>query len=315
LSRLDEISEYVNHLSFDLKAEMLVAILAEQRADLAEILSAFDGQLKRVWSRDIAWSTVAHLETGDNMLCFHLNRDGIYDALPEALFHNNSGNEDQSAEEMAKDSMKIRAEEKETRMFFQPFENEIFLQRVQLSMMENKLIRSINAEFLTAVIPYFWKVDNNLPEIYVARLKKILPLVHQVTGDLALTAQCLENIIREKVEVTASDEHTEGIASGDFLFSGVLGKSTLGVDTISGNQVSDFVNRLIFSIGPINDTETGELVKAGRMDRFLDCFYGYFVPFEYETDTKYIFGTEQSLFVLNDNDDAEFSHLGYNSLI
>jgi hypothetical protein len=315
LSRLDEISEYVNHLSFDLKAEMLVAILAEQRADLAEILSAFDGQLKRVWSRDIAWSTVAHLETGDNMLCFHLNRDGIYDALPEALFHNNSGNEDQSAEEMAKDSMKIRAEEKETRMFFQPFENEIFLQRVQLSMMENKLIRSINAEFLTAVIPYFWKVDNNLPEIYVARLKKILPLVHQVTGDLALTAQCLENIIREKVEVTASDEHTESITSGDFLFSGVLGKSTLGVDTISGNQVSDFVNRLIFSIGPINDTETGELVKAGRMDKFLDCFYGYFVPFEYETDTKYIFGTEQSLFVLNDNDDAEFSHLGYNSLI
>jgi hypothetical protein len=315
LSRLDEISEYVNHLSFDLKAEMLVAILAEQRADLAEILSAFDGQLKRVWSRDIAWSTVAHLETGDNMLCFHLNRDGIYDALPEALFHNNSGNEDQSAEEMAKDSMKIRAEEKETRMFFQPFENEIFLQRVQLSMMENKLIRSINAEFLTAVIPYFWKVDNNLPEIYVARLKKILPLVHQVTGDLALTAQCLENIIREKVEVTASDEHREGITSGDFLFSGVLGKSTLGVDTISGNQVSDFVNRLIFSIGPINDTETGELVKAGRMDKFLDCFYGYFVPFEYETDTKYIFGTEQSLFVLNDNDDTEFSHLGYNSLI
>ena len=64
---------------YDLKAEMLVAVLAEQRIDLGEILAAFDGQLKRVWSRDIAWSTVDNLETGDNMLCFHLNRDGIYD--------------------------------------------------------------------------------------------------------------------------------------------------------------------------------------------------------------------------------------------
>lgn len=315
LSQLDEISEYVNHLSFDLKAEMLVAVLAEQRADLGEIMSAFDGQLKRVWSKDIARSTVDHLETGDKMLCFHLNRDGIYDMLPEALFHNNSGNEDQSVEEMAKDSMKIRTEEKETRIFFQAFENEIFLQRVQLAMMETKLIGRLNAEFLTAVIPNFWEVDNDLPEIYVARLKKMLPLVHQVTGDLALTAQCLENIIGEKVQVTVSDEHTEGIATEDFLFSGVLDKSTLGIDTISGNQVSDFVNRLIFSIGPINDTETDELIKAGRMDRFLDCFYGFFVPFEYETDTKYVFGTEQSLFVLNDNDDTEFSHLGYNSVI
>ena len=315
MSRLDEISEYVNHLSFDLKAEMLAAILAEHRIDLGEILADFDGQLKRVWSRDIAWSTVDHLETGDNILCFHLNRDGIYDSLPEAFFHNNSVNEDQSAEEMAKDSMKLRSEEKEARMFFQPFENEIFLQRVQLSMTENKLLMSINTEFLTAVIPYFWKVDNDLPEIYVARLKKMLPLVHQVTGDLVLTAQCLENIIREKVEVTASDEHIDDITSVDFLFSGVLGKSTLGVDTISGNQVGDFVNRLIFAIGPINDTETDELIKTGRMDRFLDCFYGFFVPFEYETDTKYIFGTEQSLFVLNDEADDKIPHLGFNSVI
>ena len=68
MSKLDEISQYINQLPFDLKAEMLVAVLAEQRVDLGEILAAFDGQLKRVWSRDIAWSSVDNLETGDNML-------------------------------------------------------------------------------------------------------------------------------------------------------------------------------------------------------------------------------------------------------
>jgi hypothetical protein len=315
LSKLAEISQYINQIPFDLKAEMLVAVLAEQRVELNEILAAFDGQLKRVWSRDIAWSTVDRLETGDNMLSLHLNRDSIYDALPEALFHNSSGNEEQSAKEMAKDSMKLRSEEKETRMFFQPFENEIFLQRVQLALMENKLFESVNAEFLTGIIPDFWKVDNDLPEIYIARLKKILPLIHQVTGDSVLTAQCLEYIIKENVKVIADDEHKGGVTPGDSLFSGVIGKSILGVDTISGNQVNDFVDRLIFSIGPITDTETSKLVKEGRMDTFLDCFYGYFVPFEYEIDTKYIFGKEQSVFMLNDDTDSEISYLGYNSVI
>jgi hypothetical protein len=294
---------------------MLVAILAEQRIDLGEILAAFDGQLKRVWSRDIAWSKVDYLETGDNMLCLHLNRDGIYDALPEALFHNNSGNNDQSAEEMAKDSSKLRTEEKEARSFFQPFENEIFLQRVQLAIMENNLFIRIYTEFLTGIIPHFWKIDDDLPEIYVTRLKKMLPFINQVTGDLALTTECLEYIIKQKVEITDDDEHKEDIAPEDFLFSGELGKSILGVDTISGNYVGDFVNRLIFSIGPIIDTETAKFVKEGIMDRFLDCFYGYFVPFEYEIDTKYIFGIEQSLFMLNSNTDVGISCLGYNSVI
>jgi hypothetical protein len=297
------------------KAEMLVAVLAEQGVDPGEILAAFDGQLKRVWSRDIAWATVDELETGDHMLSLHLNRDGIYDFLPETLFHSNSGNEDQSAEEMAKESMKLRAEEKETRMFFQPFENEIFLQRVQMAIMENKLFKSINSEFLTGIIPYFWRVNDDLPEIYVTRLKKLLPLIHVITGDIVLTGQCLEFILKEKVEVTTSDESKDGVVPQDFLFSGILGQSILGVDTISGNQVHELFDRLIFSIGPIINPETSELVKEGRMDRFLDCFYGYFVPFEYEIDTKYIFGSEQSVFMLNDNIDAEISFLGYNTVI
>jgi hypothetical protein len=249
------------------------------------------------------------------MLSVHLNRDGIYDLLPEALFHSDFGNEDQSGEEMAKDSMKLRVQEKETRMFFQPFENEIFLQRVQLAMMENQLFKSIYAEFLTGILPNFWRVDYDLPENYVVRLKKLLPLVYRITGDFSLTAQCLEYILKEKVKITTAAEHTDGIAHRDFHHSAVLGKSLLGVDTISGNMVNGFVDRLIFSIGPIINPEANELIKDGSMDMFLDCFYSYFIPFELDIDTKYIFGKEQSLFMLNDDTDAKTSYLGYNSVL
>jgi len=315
LSNLDEISQYVNQLPFDLKAEMLVAVLAEHRVDPGEILASFDGNLKRAWSRDIASSSVEHLETGDNLLSIHLNRDGIYDGLPELLFHSDPGNEDLSGEEMAKNSMKVRAEEKEARMFFQPFENEIFIQRVQLAMLENRIFNEINAEFLMGIIPHFWRVDNDLPENYVSRLKKLLPLVHQIAGDHSLTAQCLEFILKEHVTISTIEDNSDEIAPGDFHYSGVIGKSLLGVDTISGNFVNGFIGHLISSIGPIMNPETTELVKNGRMNRFLVCFYSYFIPFELDIETKFIFEAERSLFMLNDNDDAEISYLGYNTVI
>jgi hypothetical protein len=315
LSRLDEISQYINQLSFDLKAEMLVAILAEQRIDLREILATFDGQLRRTWSRDIAWSAVDQLETDEIMLSLHLNRDGIYDVLPEVIFHSNYGNEDQSAKEMAKDSMEMRSEEKETRSFFQPFENEIFLQRVQLAMIENQLFKNLDARFLTAMVPDFWRVDQDLPENYVDHLRKLLPLVHQITGDFDLTAQSLEFIIKEKVSISISSEDLDDISQSDFHNTGVLNESLLGINTITGNLDNGFFNLLLCSIGPIMHTETRELIKNGMMTRFLDGFYSYFIPFELEVDTKYVFGTEQSLLLLNDNSDANLSYLGYNSVI
>ena len=315
MSRIEEISQYVNKLSFDLKAEMMVAVQAEQELDPNKILAAFDGQLKRNWSRDIAGSTAENLETGEEILCLHLNRDGVYDTLPELLFHKNLETDNQSAEEMAKDSMRLKAEEKESRSFFQPFENEIFMLGVQLSMEENQLFKNIYTEFLTAIIPDFWRIDNDLPEDYVNRLKKLIPLVYRITGDYSLTAQCLEFIIKESVKISTAAEKADGIDEENFHNSGKLGKCLLGVDTVFGKMVTGFVDRLKFSIGPIVNPETSEFVKNGRMNRFLDCFYSYFIPFELDVETKYIFETEQSLFILNDNTDSQISFLGYNSVI
>jgi hypothetical protein len=61
--------------------------------------------------------------------------------------------------------------------------------------------------------------------------------------------------------------------------------------------------------------ETAVLVKNGRMNRFLECFYGYFIPFEIDVETKYLFREEESFFVLEDEQEAKISYLGYNSSI
>lgn len=315
MSRLEEISEYINQLSFDVKAEMLAAILAEQSLDLTEILASFEGPFKRVWARDIAWTDVIRFETGEKMLCLHLNRDGIYDLLPEGLFHSNSDKADQTGPEMSKDSMKLRAEEKNTRLFFQPFENEIFLKRVQLLLKENQIFKSIYKEFLMGIMPFVWEVGEGFPENYVLRLKKLLPLLYMTTGNLNLTAQCLEFIISEKVRIFTAENKNRSFESGILSVSGIVGKSLLGIDTIAGDNVIDFFDHLRVSIGPITNQETNEIIKEGMMNRFLDCFYSFFIPFEFDVDTEYIFGEGKNQLIINDETESEISYLGYNSVI
>jgi len=315
LSKLDEISGFINQLSFDLKAEILGAILASQRMNYDQLLGSFDGQLKRVWSRDIAGTSVENLNTGDEMLCLHLNRDGIYDTLPEGLFHEISRKDSQSGEEMAKDSKQLKKEETEIRTFFQPFENELFIQGMRLASKENKLIKSIVSEYITGIIPHFWRVEDDLPERLVVSLKKILPLANRIAGNFNLTTRSLEFILKERVNFSLVNTPYHDTETYDFNETGVLGECFLGIDSIAGDRVNGFIGRVVFTIGPIMNEETAILVKNGRMNRFLDCFYGYFMPFEIDVETKYLFNVEESIFVLEDELETKISYLGYNSSI
>lgn len=315
MGRLNEISDLINQLEIDFKAEMIFACMTDQQFESNQLIACFDGQLRRVWSKDLSFCEPGTLTTGDKVIFAHLNRDGIYDTLPEALFHESNENGLNSGKEMAKESMRLKNEEKESRTFFQPLENEFFNQRVQLATMENALSEKIFAESLMGLIPDFWIIPNKLPAKYVSKLIKFIPVSQQITGNQTLTAQCLEFILDEKVKVTMSlTEDTKNYEQGLDL-SGVIGKSKLGIDTIAGDFINGFFNRLIFEIGPFRNIETENFVKNGKLKAFLDCFYSYFVPVETDIETVFLFETKRNNFVLEHLENDEISYLGLNSVL
>ena len=79
--------ELINSLLYDLRAEYLVAGMLAGGITAKEITASFDGVLKRKWSADINFAEIEKYENGEEALNIHLNRSGIYDALPESLFH------------------------------------------------------------------------------------------------------------------------------------------------------------------------------------------------------------------------------------
>jgi hypothetical protein len=312
---LSELSGHINQLPDDLKAETLLALLVGDHISLREILCSCEGQLNRTWSRDINMAVIERLSTGNDMLKVKLNRDGIYDYLPEAVIHELAGSDCSSGNEMAKESMRLKTQEKESRLFFQPLENELFLQAIQLAAQENQLFQRIYANKLMGIIPDFWQIDHKLPENYIIRMLKLLPEAHIIAGSLALIAQSLEFILTEKISIKTRNPGTDcQETAGDHL-AGVLGSCSLGIDSLLGLFASGDVNHLFLQIGPVREMQTEERIKDGSLYKFLQCFYGYFVPVEFEITTQFIPDNEQGRFILDTEDETRISYLGYNSII
>lgn len=315
MKNLEEISALINQLSLDLKAETLVSALLEGGFSLKDFLISNDGQLQRVWGKDIRFAEISRLETGDQQICLHLNRDGIYDTLPESLFHSNIEKDYTSGKEMAKDSQKLKIEEKEIRSFFQPVENEMFLQRVKGCSKENELMKSVISQLIMGLIPGFWNLPDDLPEPYTGHFVKLLPFAHRIAGNPELAAKSLEFILQEKAEIIARKNEPVFEPKQVFSDSGVIGDAILGENLVCGNQATDCPETYVVRIGPFRLHQTGEMAKDGTLDKFLDCFYGYFMPMEAGVETRYEFSSDDCLFFIEDPEVGKSSYLGYNSVL
>lgn len=314
LSKLNEIAWYINQLSFDLKAEQLLAFF-EDNINLNEIVVTLEGQLQRVWSKDVAGASVDNLPNGKDVLNVRLNRDGIYDALPEALFHDLTESNCSTGADMARESMRIRMEEKESRLFFKPLENEIFLQKLQLAHKENQLFEQIFTEKLMGIISDFWKLDEKIPKMYMLRLVKLLPIAHLITGDKNLTRLSLEYILGEKVELKGFISDDYETIPDSLHHKGKIGDCMLGADTILGEYVNGYLSSFQFIIGPVKNPITSQFIITGKMETFLKCFYSYFVPVYLDADAQFVLPYEQSLFKLDSENEMNISYLGFNSVL
>lgn len=315
---LQEKSRRINDMLFNLTAEYLVVCLYNENVSKKDILAMFEGDLKRKWSTDVDRAEVESFESGKEALSIYLNRTGIYDSLPEALFHRFSDNRNATGGDMAKESMQLKTEEKQVRKFFRPFESEIFLQRTEVALNENEVFKSLYSDFLSELIPGFWKIDERIPASYVSKLIRFLPFANKIAGNLELTAHCLEKILSEKVNIELKDEekYPGDLEKTDPDFSGGrLGMSKLGADLVMGQNPVGFIGRLLLKIGPLKNTDLKVFFVNGPADLLLNCFYGYFIPAELDVEMKLVSNNETRKFSLGSKQATAKSFLGYNTAL
>ena len=312
--KTNELSEMINELSVDLPAETLLALL-EDRFSLHDLIVSYEGQSRRNWSKDIYRASAEIVSSGREVLHLKLNRDGVYDGMPESVFHDLTGNDCTTGGEMARESMRLKAQEKEGRLFFKPIENEVFIQGLQLAKQENRLFQRIIAQNIMGLLPDFWEIGRDLPASFVHRMIRLLPVVHIIAGNDALIEQSLAFILGEEVSMQVLIPGNYPVEINNEQDASELGRSSLGVDLIAGGGVSGVMKQLNVKIGPIADYTTLNMIKDGSFERFLVCFYSYFIPAEVEVQTSFTFSDELSTFYLEPVDKAKTACLAYNTTI
>jgi hypothetical protein len=312
---LEHLVRMINSYPSDIKAEVVMADLIQDGLPPSDFLIYFDSLFKRWYSKDILKAEKILINDVQESLVLYLSRDGLYDLLPEGLFHASPDLAIASGKGMASDSKKESRIEDETRSFFLPFENEFFYQRIQLELQERSLLQKLNDNNLDDFFLNFWKIDRSFPYDLIVKLSSMLPFVKGVVGDFSLTASCLGAILEE--DVTHIIQYTsDGVGdnpgdTGDD--ENFLGKALLGQSLITGGRSTESCKQIRFFIGPLKKTGIEPYLNTGEISRFIDCFCSFFIPAEMDYKFEVVMQKDLQEFILS-REKAQ-SVLGYNTII
>jgi hypothetical protein len=309
MERKDAIETFFNELSAwqnDIRAEALVNQALQHNVHPDDFVVMPDGRFYREYRTDLYAMNMIEDTRLRQLLQLRLSRSGIYDLLPEGLFHQpfNNSRPNSSASEMAAQSRNDRKKEMAARKFFQPVENSLFRQRVLIEQEEENLLAGMNNGLLNDYFFAFWEFPEQLNKTSAMLLVLLLPYAHAIAGDLPLMQQCLGILLQENVTISlASPEVCE--APGN-AFS--LGVGELGNDLVCGQTFSEDYPCLQYNIGPLQNSKPVDYCTGGDNDLLLQVFNNYFAPVEADIIINVEVDRSRALVELNA---AESPILGY----
>ncbi|HTG54768.1 MAG TPA: hypothetical protein VL943_00780 [Niabella sp.] len=256
-------------------AEVVFASLTEAGHVANNIKVLNKGGFKKGFSNDVEQ---VFLEESDNQVFFEmiLNRDGIYDLLPEGLFHQSKGNTRvSSVQDAVEEHKQFKEEEKLARRFFTPLEQLLFLYRAGAETAEREALYDIQNGQLNESFYHFWNIDISLPEGPASRLLRLMPYADTIKSNIDATAAALSFVLQSKVSLKASL-----LPDMYLLQQKNLSEQYLGVNATMGNTIGEWMTQWTFTIWDIPGKDLVLYVDGGALKKVTDRFIEIFVPVE-----------------------------------
>ena len=299
-----------NDLNTDYKAITKAAELIENgdfEPDQISILPV--GARQSAFAKDLIGHSFYYSDSKrKECLNIEVNREGLYDMLPEGLFHlPPTGSAGFSEEEMINDVKNRRAEEKNARKFFMPFESELNYLRTILELYENRLDKRTSYNDLTRIFCTEWKefqlLDNEQGIIWM----HLLPLIHARRNDLVFLGEVLTLLFKIPVmaQLTAEIGRQAPIAE-NMQFR--LGEGGLGIDMIIGSSFISDEEEIVISIGPADTDQLIDFMPGTANAYIVDLAVSYLLPVESEVKIALVADAVNRVGALGANSS---SYLGY----
>lgn len=272
----------------ELRAEALMAELLERGVDSELITTRRLGGFKQRYRHDVERFESKEAPFANTpAFLLELNRDSIYDKLPEGLFHQTRGSGfNSSVENMVAEHKQYKEEERYARRFFAPFEHTFLQYSTEVELEERRLIQSmLNGQFSETFFQ-FWDIDAVIPKQMASVLIQLIPWVAQITGHAEATRKALALMTGRQVTLQETIREIQTLPRNQWQ----NGMAQLGLDTVCGSQHAEPSLRWCFTIYAESEEEMDQFLHAPGYRRCLERFEAFFIPLE----TDVIFNFEQS---------------------
>lgn len=269
----------LNDLSSDYKAAVLAAELIENGLP-PELLFIWPvGGGVRNFSKDvIAVESFTPEQGPDELVCIKSSREGLYDMLPEGLFHQGTTYSSTANTIQMVDQIKQhRQEEKESRLFFLPFEAEINFFRTITELYENRIDKTnIYADLVNIFAPQ-WEIFRYLDLHQANAFLHFIPLLNEARGNLSFFENMLSLLLQLDVKV-----YMQPLPPSASRFEGasVLGEASLGIDLFTGQCFDEGTDEVVIELGPLTAQQAAGFLPGTANSQILQLLSGYCLPAE-----------------------------------
>jgi hypothetical protein len=244
---------------------------------------------------------------GEELIYIDINREGLYDGLPEMLFIQ----PDTHYEDAVEKARHLAQQTENARRFLLPFEESLYQARIDLEIAERTTLSD-----LSGVLLKIYGLDepgtaaDNAAQMLSLAL--VMPLLHQVVGDLAATGNLLTTLVRQPVKLEPAQPLPYAIPDDQ---QSRLGAGLLGVDLLLGNLFQDGIRTLALTIGEVPPAQLEDWLPGGLKRRFLeDQLLPQIIPAGELVQIQVEITPAAGSFRLGNTNEVGLNILGYTSL-
>jgi hypothetical protein len=294
----------------DFKAEVIAAEMVEHGLNADRILILLAGAMKRSYRADVTsvedeFSDYDHKE----YTLIKTSREGIYDMLPEGLFHHASAHKNTDTEkEIIKSIKQRRKEEVDARKFFLPFETTINFLRMQMALYENRLDKRSHYDELVSIFSDQWEIFQYLNTRQSNIFLHLIPILHDLRDDYEAIEMIFEMMFLLPVKISLQ---TKLPYQPPELIISMLGDGTLGTDLTTGNlHYNEGTDEIHLNIVCAKNKMLQHFMPGGNDEKILQLLCDYLLPVHLDIVTTFELDKEDKITRLADKESFYNSVLG-----
>ena len=274
-----------------LAEQLALAFMRAKNVDPDSIVLRTKGQHGRSLRTDLIRVSTSRVENEDlELTCFEVRRDGMYDDLPEALFHEIGASKAIKRNE-AEDRHADRA-----RDFFLPFEQELF--RLRMAMQEDIMDMSIGMgkNIRDKALASLWGLPDDIAPRRRSAMLHVLPYARRIAGDLALCADSFRFVTGYPTSVELLPSKAQAVPAG---LQGTLGEADLG-DCMMGATFDDGWCQVRITVRDVSLEDMADPSRRRALRQTLDILASHLLPVHLEVGFTFEVRRDEEFTVLGD---------------